>query len=204
MLVIMYTGAGGSPVSIDFDCASSEDYQATANVSDHPVETGPDVSDYVRANNDTITVEATATNAPIEIKTFGMSGATMATGPIALDLGNGQSISASVFKSSQAFDRVRAIDAALLALRDNGTVCTVQLTLRTLQNCVVQSYRVKLDETTGDALAVTIDFRKIRIASTTRVAAQTTTRRAQRTVSRGKQPVQPDTGGSFLADVAGV
>jgi hypothetical protein len=186
---IEWTTTGGITQIIDFDCAESEQFESPAEITEHAVESGAAITDFVRPGNDTFTVEAWASNTPIVVKTFGLDGAVGATQPASLDVGNGKTVSAGVFQHSQPFDRVAAVDAQLVALRDAGQLLTVRTSLRETPNSVIESYKVTRDAKTGNVLAVSIDFRKIRIATTQTVqVTDPAQRRGQQTQNRGNQP----------------
>jgi hypothetical protein len=176
---------------IDFDCETSVSYNSPSMITDHVVEKGADMTDHVRPGNDTFTVEAIATNTPIVMMKFGMDGATMEARKT--DLADGKS-SAVVFSSSQRFDRVFAIDKQVLALRDTAQVLTVVTRGRTVENCVIAEYRRTVDVDKANILALSIDFRVIRIATTQTTTAPIPAMRAgQGQINRGHQPVRPAT-----------
>lgn len=197
---ISWTDDSGTSSTIDFDAELQSSFESPAEVTEHPVESGAAITDHVRPGNDRFTVEAWASNTPIVSRTFGLDGATLATQ--SLDLGNGQS--AQVFQASQQFDRARAIDAQLVALRDAAQLLTVTTHLRETDNCVIESYKVTIDADSGNCLAVSIDFRRIRIATTERttVAATARTRSQQRNRNRGNQPAQEQASDSFTYQLA--
>ncbi len=189
MFELEWSDSSGNVTVIDFDAAITESYSSPATVSDHSVEQGASISDAVIAGNDLITIEGLTTNTPVVARVFGMDGATMSTGGQSITVGGNQ-VTVQVFRASQAFDRVKRIDAALIALRDAGQQLTLRTSLREVSPVVIQSYDVQRDAESGtDSLPLTLTLRKIRVVSTQRVAvAQTRHRRGQSTRNRGTQP----------------
>lgn len=54
-----------SSLIVSFDQTRSEQHEATAEVTDHPVETGSNIADHVRPQPQTLTLEVFVTNTPI-------------------------------------------------------------------------------------------------------------------------------------------
>lgn len=198
---VHWTPDGGAEQIIDFDAELQASFESPAEITEHPVESGAAITDHVRPGNDRFTVEGWASNTPIVSKSFGLDGASLATQSV--EIGPGQS--ANLFTSSQQFDRVRAIDQQLVALRDAAQLLTVVTNLRETDNCVIENYKVTVDSETANVLAVSIDFRRIRIATTERTNISTSvarTRSQQRTRNRGNQPAQEQTPTSFAYRIA--
>lgn len=189
MFEISWEDANGNATTIDFDAAISEAYSSPATVSDHSVEDGGDISDAVVPGNDLITVEGLTTNTPVALRAFGMDGATISNQGRTITV-DGKQRSVQVWQASQPFDRVKRIDEALIALRNAGQRLTLRTSLREITPVVIQSYDVQRDAESGtDSLPVTLVFRRVRIASTRRVAiTQVQQRHQQRTQNRGTQP----------------
>jgi len=188
MLEISWTPQGGQEQVIDFDCLVSETHEGSAQVSDHVVEQGAAISDHVRPQNDSVTLEAVVSNHPLEVPSFGMDGATGSTRASTVSIG-GQTSSVSTMQWSQAFDRRKAVDDQLRALKDAGQVVTVTTGTRVIENCVIERYRVERDADWGNSLHLNLDLRRIRIATTQRVRVPAPRqRRGQRQRNRGGQP----------------
>jgi hypothetical protein len=65
MVEISFVLSNGEVEFIDVDAVLEEQHRSTAMVSEHPVEDGSNISDHVRADQDTLTMEMFVTNTPI-------------------------------------------------------------------------------------------------------------------------------------------
>ncbi len=189
----------GETVALEFDVATTETYGASAEVTEHPVETGSAVADHVRPASDTFTVEAIVSNTPIRVPSTQMRGATRTTTVLDLPVGR-EVVKVAVGQWSSTFDRVRDCHALLAALVRQGTVVSLAGSLSTEESLVLIGYRVSRTADTGGALPVTLDFKRLRRVSTAR-APVPTIRRVQVPQQRGPQPATPN--GSFLSNVFG-
>lgn len=200
-LAISWVDDAGQVQILDVDCSVSESYEAPAEVAEHAVERGANVSDHVRPGGQTITLQAVVSNTPTETRTFGADGATMEWQSTSTAGGSARTLAAS-----QDFDRVRAVDEQLLALHGAGTVLAVSTSLRqTVEDCVIQRYAPTRDAETGNVLAFTLELRKVRIASSQTVqTADPQQRRGQPARNRGAQAARQTTGDrrSLLARLA--
>lgn len=187
MPLLEYQTADGY-LGIALDVVEREGYEATAETTDHAVDSGVAVSDHVKRNPDTITLEGMVTNTPIVVPATQMGGVTGNVQPSTLRVG-GLELKASVLTFSGPFDRVRAVDDALSALV-GGAIVRYTGTLRTADDLVMTRYRVDRDVTTGAALPVTIELRKVRRAEVRRVAVPAQ-RRGQLPAPRAAEPAPP-------------
>jgi len=185
MLEIEWTDAAGELQQLGFDVALREGYEGAAEVTEHPVEDGADVADHVRAQNEALTFEAWVTDHPITIPGTAMDGVTGGTSTVAL--ASGQRATGLVY--SQRVERVRLVDETLRRLKDAGQVLTVRTGFREVGGCVIERYRVDRDAESGSALPVSLDFKRIRVATSRTVPVTAPTqRRGQRRGQRGAQP----------------
>jgi hypothetical protein len=190
---------GDETIALELDVATTETYTASAEVTEHPVETGSAVADHVRPASDTFTVEGLVSNDPIRVPTTQMRGATRTVAVLDLPIGK-EVVKVAVGQWSSTFDRVRDCHALFAALVRQGTVVSLAGSLSTEADLVLIGYRVSRTADTGGALPVTLDLKRLRRVSTAR-APVPTIRRAQVPQQRGPQPATPD--GSFLANVFG-
>lgn len=77
--------------SMRFDVVISETHRFSASVTEHPVEKGPNITDNVRAELDTVTLEVFVSNTPIRGEklinsSFGLVGVRGVISPIKLDI----------------------------------------------------------------------------------------------------------------------
>lgn len=173
---------------VDFDASVKESYELPVDVTDHAVEAGAAISDHARAGNETIALEAWVTNTPVVVPGFGLDGASGSTRAAALTV-NGRELTTSVLQFSGPFDRRRTMDALLRALADAGQLLTVRTSLRDITNVVIARYKVERDKDTANALAVSLDLRRVTIVQTQTAAVRATRqRRGQRQQNRGGQP----------------
>jgi hypothetical protein len=62
---VTWQGLTGQTYSIAIDATVRESHTATSTITDHPVETGSNVSDHIRPDPDMLTLEGVISNAPI-------------------------------------------------------------------------------------------------------------------------------------------
>ncbi len=168
----------------------TEGYEVAADVTEHAVETGSNISDHVRAKNRTFTLTAFISNTPIETPTFGMDGATGSIAAASVTVG-GKTFSASTFQFSQSFDRVKAVDLALIDLVESGQRVTIVTSVRKTDNCAITRYRWDRNVENGNDLDLTLEITRLRTATTRQVAAPAQ-RRGHAQTNRGAQPAVPD------------
>src|SRR5690554_695200 len=65
MAYLYYTrDEGGQDVLVTFDATERDDHVSSAIVSEHPVEVGGNVTDHVRSENDTVSLDVVISNTP--------------------------------------------------------------------------------------------------------------------------------------------
>ncbi len=134
-------------VTIDgylIDAAVSEDHGAEAEITDFPVERGPDVSDCIRAKPRTVTIEGIVSNTP-----FGRMVAERA-----------KSTTLPAQDALALFDRIRA----------QSKLVTVETSLRVYEDMGLESVSFTVDKSTGDALAFSATFCEVILVSNKRVS----------------------------------
>lgn len=184
-MVLHWTDAAVD-VALELDVALREGYERTAELSEHAVETGEAIADHVRPVGATITIEGLISNTPVRIPSTQMGGAAPVGTRLEVTVG-GRKIALATRGWTAPFDRVRDCDRLLAALVETGQLVRVTSGLTTVDNLVVIRYRVDRDAATGDALPVTLDLKRVRLASTRRVAVPAV-RRIQPVQARGAQP----------------
>lgn len=183
-VLLSWTDAAGVEASLEIDGTPSRGYESAAEITEHPVETGTAVADHIRPLNPTITLEGIISNAPVLVPSTQMEGATRAAASTTLP--SGQKVTAQ--RWSGAFNRKAACDRILQALVEGGVLVTLTTPLRVTDNLALARYKVDELADTGDALALTLELRRVRIVSTRRVAVPAV-RRLQVQADRGSQPV---------------
>ena len=68
MAYLRFTNEGGVQAIVTFDATEREAHVGTALVTEHPIETGGNVTDHVRAENDTLALDILITNTPLSEK----------------------------------------------------------------------------------------------------------------------------------------
>lgn len=187
--------AGVAAGALELDATTLLGFEATAEVTEHPVERGPNVVDHIRPMNGTLAVEGVITDHPIALPATQMNGATLAPG--AVDLSGGGR--ATVQRFSAPVDRVRACDAVLQSLVDGGVLVTVTAGLRTVESLAIARHRAERNGETGESVKVTLEFKRVRLATTAR-APVPAVRRAQVRLERGAQPADNRTGLARVED----
>jgi len=195
---IEWTDAAGNTLSVELDATPTQSWESSAEVTEHPVETGSAITDHVKPSNDTITVEGVITNTPVIVPTTQMQGATRSPGTLDLP-GVGK---VSVQRWSGPFDRVAECREMLRSLVKAGLPAVLTTgprdALRFDTELVLVRFRVDRDATTGGSINVSLDFKQLRVVSTARVAVPAV--RAMRVPPRrGVQPPAPAATGAYNA-----
>ena len=102
-------------------------------------------------------------------------------------------------KFSAEVDRVRACDAALQSVIDGGALVSFAAGLRSVDGLAIARYRAERNGETGESVKITMELRKVRLATTAR-APVPLVRRAQVRLDRGAQPADNRTFGARFAD----
>lgn len=182
--------SGGATVALEFDVTSTQGSEFTAEVSEHPVETGAAITDHVRPNNPSFTLEALISNTPIAVPTTQTQGATRSLQNVEIVV-DGQRLQASLYQWSSPLERVRVCEDLLESLVQSGTVVRLTTGTRVVEGLVITRKSVTRTAQTGGALPVVMEFKKLRIASVQRVTVPLV-RRGQLLDSRGPQPAVPN------------
>lgn len=202
------------------DVSVREGHALTAEVTEHPVETGVDVADHIRPMPATIDIEGVVTNHPVELPKShagttlvspspieiegepslgaiglvpGAAQAAAVLGAIKIDVRSKRVFSASVLHFTEPFDRVTAVHAALVSIFERRALVTVVTGLATYQNVALTGLHI---ERTGEAGKGRLNFaasgRVLRVVSSqTAKLPDPVDARAKPRKSRGKQSTQP-------------
>ncbi len=107
---LTWTDSTGATQSLFFDLVEAEDWNEDTTITEHPVESGADITDNVRVSLARVTLTVFATNDPIGIEDTNR-GAVLTTTPISLDApGQVKGSSATVAKT---WDNKLALRSAL-------------------------------------------------------------------------------------------
>ena len=152
------------------DVSVREGHALTAEVTEHPVESGAAVADHIRRMPDTIDIDGIVTNHPIEVPqshigtsrqnpspieiegepTLGTLGlvpgahqAAALLGALKLDVRTKRVFSASVLHFTEPFDRVTAVHAALVSIFERRALVTVVTGLMTYENVALTALHIE-------------------------------------------------------------
>lgn len=183
--------------ALEIDATTLLGFEVTAEVTEHPVETGPAVADHVRPMNGTVALEGVITNYPIELPATQMEGITLGNASVTLPDGS----RATVRRFSAEVDRVRLCDAVLLSLVEGGVLVALTAGLRSVEDLAISRHRAERNTETGEGVKLTLELRRVRTATTAR-APVPLVRRAQVSLDRGAQPADNRTAAARIQDSA--
>jgi hypothetical protein len=152
-----FGGMVGQPVTdiIQLDVTSVELHTAAAEVTDHPIEVGADISDHYRQKPREVRVEGLVTDTPID---GSLEQAAIRASPLA---GAALALGTSVMNALKGADVVRSTFDLLQRMRDTGTLLQVWTPYRVYQNMVMVLLEVVRDKAGGEALHFTATFREV-------------------------------------------
>lgn len=194
LTLLEWTDAAGATGALEIDATKTRGWELTAETTEFPVEQGSAITDHVRPMNGTVTLEGIISNTPLVMPSTQMQGVTASPASVVLRGGDGQA-RATMVQWSDVFDRVKTCDGILAGLVSSATPITLTTPLRTLAGLAITRYRVDESVDVGQALALVLDFKVLRIATTAR-APVPAVRRLQVPAQRAVQPVDNR---SFLA-----
>jgi hypothetical protein len=178
---------------IRFDVITQETHTLKNAITENPVESGGNVTDHVRAELDTITLEVFVSNQPIDPQDrFSVDGVSGSVSPVFV--GVDKTVNVLVF--DQMIDNVSETFSRLRRLRDNATLMHVVTKVWDYTDMVIQEVGVPRTASEGDGAKMTISFKQLRLVSSKLVPAPIVTEpRAKKAVDKGaKNPAEvPDT-----------
>jgi hypothetical protein len=142
----------GTPTSktqigaITLDAAITDTHEFSAEVTNHPLETGSSITDHVFLNPDRLTIEGEVTNSPVQIFGGILSGGF----------------------SGLSDRRVEAFEE-LIALNKARAPITVVTGLAVYKNMVLNNLKVPRDTNTGQRLLFTAEFQRVTFVETKNV-----------------------------------
>lgn len=150
----------------EVDAEISGEHLLENEVTDHPVETGGDVTDHSRPKPITYTVEGVVSDTPLGNMVDTRSGVTL--------------------PSADALAR-------LTGIRDAREPVQIGTSLRTYDNMLMQSLSFTKDASTGRALRFRATFKQVIIATNERIVKRVTAPRAKGKTNRGNKAATPVT-----------
>jgi hypothetical protein len=208
---LTWTNDLGQSASITLDASIEEHHKQSSDVTEHPVEIGPNVSDFVRPQPFALEIQGVISNTPIVLPPASeMDGSRIV--PVSVDgpphtVGNtlgrplpgfnfiaGQRVTsipqrkAATIGFDPEFDRATKVYNLVMGLVTEGVLLTVVTAIATWENMVLQSADITRNAQVGDALDLNLSLRQVRLAEvdTVEVPVLPTTKKA-----KGNKPTKP-------------
>lgn len=154
------------PLIIDgyqVDAELSSDHEFVNEVTEHPVETGADVTDHSTPKAISVSVEGVVSDTPV---------------------GNLAAKRLSDGAGTPSDDAL----ARLLALRESREPITIETSLRVYDNMMLEQLTTSRDASTGDALRFRATFKQLQLVTNRRTTILVAAPRSRRRVDRGAKP----------------
>jgi hypothetical protein len=200
--------------TIFFDVVGSEKHEFSSMVTEHPIETGSDVTDHVRPNLDRITLEGFVSQTPIysdrgsqiqlplDVQTYTppislnpAAAVVNAVGSLISSLST-QPIVADIFMFPNDSDFVRETMLALKGLQTTAQLVDVYTPNYAYTDMILDGWDVDRDSSTGTGANFKISLRQIKtVQSTLTNVPQPAIARAAETKAKGNQAPQAPTPG---------
>lgn len=135
---------GAFAFQIEFDVSETETHKSTAKVTQHPVESGAQISDHVINEADTLDLIAWITNTPI--------------------VKEADALTLDPSRAENAY-------AELLTIKQTGTQCNVITTLRSYDTMLITELSITRDRNTGQAISISLKLINVRTATNQTVEA---------------------------------
>jgi len=132
---------------MQFDCSVDENHVDEAEITDHPVEIGSNVSDHIRKMPATLELNGIVTNTPVTILASLLGGSPLTTDFL------------------PTIERVEVAYAELRRLQEDGELVTVVTSLREYENMAVKSVAAKRNAANGNILDVIVNLQEVILAS---------------------------------------
>jgi hypothetical protein len=168
-LVSLLFDLGDQHVIVTLDASVNEMHAGSAQVTEHPVETGTNISDNIRPLPRRLTVEGFVSNTPIYKEI--LSPTRVSDGDVNATIesqtfqqGGNRTVTTQKMKSlqfSEAFDRVKDVYTTLVDAYQQGALITVATTLQRYDNFAITSLNVPRNVTNSNAIQFTIDFQEV-------------------------------------------
>lgn len=167
---------------IDVDAATVQTHEASAEITDHPVERGANIADHSRSKPDKLTIEGIISNTPINliqqrriIRAEGTGGTIQAT-------------TGTPLRGSEG--RANAAESKLRELKEKGALIAVVTRLRSYQDMLIETLTVPMDAHTGDAIRFTLVLKRVRFVQNKVTPVKIRVARAKKQKLQ-KQPTKP-------------
>lgn len=170
---------GGASGSFTFDLVVTELHERDSQVADHPVESGINITDHTRPDPDHVTLDVFVSQSPLNVEGSQLEHVVLnlPAQPIPLALNGVPWAGASsgpVTVNAQVWTMPSAgknyvVDAYSLFtwLRDNAILITLITPAAYYQNMLLKKITKRRDKGTGIGASFALEFREVRIVSTT-------------------------------------
>lgn len=185
-VLLSYVMPDGTSGSVVLDASVNEQHGVQAQVTDHPVESGPNVTDYIRAMPRRLSISGIVTNTPLATPQTQSRGVVGQPGTFQGQTGR----TWKALQFSGEFDRVRDVFGILADAALAGAIFGVVTTLANYENFAITNFTVPREASSGNALNCSIEFQEIRIVDTQTVEALPSS--IQKTHRGAKSPKQAD------------
>ncbi len=157
---------------LTFDASIEETHSSASEVTEHPVEEGPNISDHIRRLPDTIEINGLVTNHPLYLLP-----SLFAPSPIQGD-------------NRRQSDRVKVAYDKLEEIHKAGELISVVTSLREYDNMAITGFTVIRNAQNGNVLNATISLQEV---LTVKVEAPSEPLPVRRIIDQGKKKAKPAT-----------
>lgn len=212
---LKWTPEGAPRQTLQFDVVTNEQQEGSSEITEHPVEVGPNVTDHVRSKLNVVTIEGFISNEPLY--DTGERGASLRTaqldvktytpplaptpGALFSALGGGvsrlfgavpQQTSVSVLQFDREFDAVAETHEILENLRTTAQLIDLYTTTAEYQNMILERVTLPRDASSGTGGKFQLSFRQIRLVEVKLVTAPVPTEvRGKKAVKKGPKGPEP-------------
>lgn len=173
------SGAAQSPSSsgsIWIDASVAEQHGAQAQVTEHQIESGASVNDYVRPMPRHLSLTSFVSNTPVYGVRPALPGgaSTNLIGEVQGPRTSSQTVNGQSFKTlsfDDERDRAKEVFEALVSVCQAGGVFDIYTSLATYQNMVLTNLSAPRDAEHGNAIQFQLDFQEIRVVDSQEVTA---------------------------------
>lgn len=160
---IVTVDTGEEKLLLELDATPSERFSFAQEATEHPIETGADVTDHIRRRPDSLSLEGVVSNKPI----------------VRIDKGDKAAIEAAAGRSASALQALESLE---------GRTCNVITELRKYVNMVCLTIDVNRTSETADVLAFSATFREVFRVTTATVRLETTAVHGNPPANYGQMP----------------
>jgi hypothetical protein len=172
MAELTWTLEDGQEQSLTFDATVRDSHEATATITEHPIEEGANISDHVRKDLDRVTLSIVVSNTPIVSPADHNDGVAGTVQSVQLTGPDGQELArAQVLVFDGGVTRVRSVYEELLDLLETGTRVNLLTSLRDYEGMAVKRVSPIREAQSGDALVATVELQELQVVSSEIVAA---------------------------------